>query len=105
MKVTSVRYGRTIQLGLFGGNRPCERVTFGFEADLEEGESSGLALASMRRMADEVERQEALDFADRHWIDPAKVLPKERQSFFEERQRVLSKTSLGKALDNETKTE
>jgi hypothetical protein len=69
MKVKSVSYGRTIELGKFGRGHT-QKVWFGWEVEREEGESEEACMTQLRAMADAQETQERKAWKDAGGREP-----------------------------------
>lgn len=68
MKTKTVSYGRTIEVGgPFGRHgRPVEKVWFGWEVELEEGEDEAIVTENLQALADAREMAERKAHEDRY---------------------------------------
>ncbi len=64
MKITTVTYGRTIEVGRFGKGRS-GKVWFGWSAEVEADETPEMVLRDLQIKADKQEIEEHQDFEDR----------------------------------------
>lgn len=65
MRTIVVKYGRSIECGTFGETKHTGKVWFGWEVELESGDTVEAVEAKLRETADTVERDERVTWEER----------------------------------------